>query len=148
MHANIDVHSRILVSEFPGYGIKCIEEIQSHCANMNFSDKSTHDRILQQVTHKGGESEMNYINIFQNTQALSVSVGNTYSENQVMHIFLDNFHQGGKYSSQIASHQAELRKEGKFTDQKYLSLQTDSLNIDSSSGCGKNSEIENLVQTK
>ena len=54
---------------------------------------------------------MNYIKIFQNAQALSVSVGNTYSKDQLMHIFLDNFHQGGKYSSQIASHQAELRRE-------------------------------------
>ena len=64
---------------------------------------------------------------------------------------MDDFYQGGKYSAQIASHQAELRREGKFTDQKYLSissLQTDYLNIDSGSGCGKNSERENLVQTK
>ena len=78
---------------------------------------------------------MNYIKRFQNTQALSVSVGNTYSEDQLMHTFLDNFHQGGKYSAQIASHQSGLRKEEKITDQKYLSissLQTDYLSIDSS----------------
>ena len=37
-----------------------------------------------------------------------------------MHIFLDNFNQGGKYSTQIASHQAELRREETFPDQKYL----------------------------
>ena len=45
-----------------------------------------------------------------------------------MHTFLDNFQQGGKYSAQIASHQAELRREEKFTKQKSLnisSLQTD-----------------------
>ena len=65
---------------------------------------------------------MNYIKIFQNAQALSVSVGNNYSEDQLMHIFVDNFHQGGKYSTQIAIDQAELRREGKFTDQKYLSI--------------------------
>ena len=65
-----------------------------------------------------------------------------------MHTFLDNFHQGGKYSAQIASHQAELMREGNFTDQKYLSissLQTDFINIDSSSGFGKNNERSNLV---
>ena len=49
---------------------------------------------------------MNYINIFQNSQALSVSVGNSYYEDQLMHISLDKFHQGGKYTAQIASHQA------------------------------------------
>ena len=67
-----------------------------------------------------------------------------------MNIFLDNFHQGGKYSDQIDSHQAELRREEKFTHQKYLSissLQTEYLNLESSSGCGKNIEIANIVQT-
>ena len=39
LHANVDVHSRILIAEFPGYGIKFIEELQSHCANMTFSEK-------------------------------------------------------------------------------------------------------------
>ena len=33
-----------------------------------------------------------------------------------MHTFLDNFQQGGKSSAQIASHQAELRREEQFTD--------------------------------
>ena len=68
-----------------------------------------------------------------------------------MHTFLDNFHQGGKYSAQIASHQAELRREEKFTDQKSLnisSLQTDYLNLDSSSGFGRNSERANNIQKK
>ena len=47
---------------------------------------------------------MNYIKIFQNAQAYSVSVGNSYSEDQLMHTFLDNFHRGRKYSAQIGSH--------------------------------------------
>ena len=38
---------------------------------------------------------MNYIKISQNAQALPVSVGKNYSEDQLMHIFLDSFHQGG-----------------------------------------------------
>ena len=28
LHANIDVHSRRFISEFPKYGIKCIEKLQ------------------------------------------------------------------------------------------------------------------------
>ena len=63
---------------------------------------------------------MNYINILQNSQAFSVSVGNAYSEFQLMHISMDNFHQGGKYYARLSSHQAELRREGNLTDQKYL----------------------------
>ena len=77
---------------------------------------------------------MNYIRRFQNEEDLSALVGNTYSEDQLMHTFLNNFHQGGNYSAQIASHKAELRREGKFTDQKYLSisyLQIDYQNLDS-----------------
>ena len=68
-----------------------------------------------------------------------------------MHIFLDNFHQGGKYSAQVASHQVELRREEIFTDQKSLnisSLQTNYLNLDRSSGFGRKSEIAHAVQTK
>ena len=53
LHANIDVHSRRLIAEFPKDGIKCIEKLQSHCANMTFADKSRYDRTFQQVTHKG-----------------------------------------------------------------------------------------------
>ena len=46
LHANIDVHSRILIAEFPRYGIKCIEKLQSHCENMTFADKSRYDRTF------------------------------------------------------------------------------------------------------
>ena len=65
-----------------------------------------------------------------------------------MHIFLDNFHQGGKYSAQIDSHRAELRREVKFADSKFLSissLHNEYQNIDRILGCGKDSERENIV---
>ena len=119
---------------------------------MTFVDKSRYDKTFQQVTHKGGESAINYIKIFQNAQAFSVSVGNIYSEDQIMHTFLDNFHQSGKYSAQLASHQAELRREEKYPDRKCLnisSLQTDYLNLDNSiSGYSRHNENVNSVQTK
>ena len=86
---------------------------------------------------------MKCIKRFQNVQALSFSVGNNYPEDKLMNILLDNFHQGGKYYAQIAIQQAKLRREGKCTDQKSLSissLQTDYINLDRSSGCGKNRE--------
>ena len=57
LHEKMDVHSRRLIAEFPIDGIKCIEKLQSHCANMLFADKS--------ITHKGGESAINYIKRFQ-----------------------------------------------------------------------------------
>ena len=90
---------------------------------------------------KEGSNKFNYIKIFQNALDLLVSVGNNYSEDHFMHIFMGNFRQSGKYSDQMASHQAELRREGKNTDQKHLcisSLQTDYINLDRSSGSGKN----------
>ena len=62
---------------------------------MTFADKSRYDRTFQQFTHKGGESAINYIKRFQNAHDLSVSVGNSYTEAQLMHTFLENFHQGG-----------------------------------------------------
>ena len=54
LHENIDVHSRRLIADFPMDRIKCIEKLQSHCANMTFSETNRHDRTFQQVTHKGG----------------------------------------------------------------------------------------------
>ena len=54
LHANIDVHRRRLIDESPKDGIKCIEKLQSHCANITFADKSRYDRAFQQVTQKGG----------------------------------------------------------------------------------------------
>ena len=53
---------------------------------MTFSERNSYDRILQKVTHKGGESKMNCFDVLQNAQALSVSVGNSYSEDELMHI--------------------------------------------------------------
>ena len=65
-----------------------------------------------------------------------------------MHTFLDNFQQSGKYSAQLDSHQAELRREQKHPDQKCLklsSLQTEYLNLDSSqSGSSKHNENKTL----
>ena len=68
-----------------------------------------------------------------------------------MHIFLDNFHQGGKYIAHIASHQEELRREENVTDQKYLFItyvHTYYLNIYIGSGYRRNRERENIAQTK
>ena len=109
MHENIDVHSRILIADFPMDVIKCIEKLQLHCANMTFSDKRRYDRTFQQVTRKVGESATNYIKRFQNAQVLLISVGTSYSEDKLIYTFLDTFHQIGKYSAQITSHQAELK---------------------------------------
>ena len=152
LHANIDLHSRRLIAEFPKEGIKCIEKLKLHCANMTFADKSRYDRNFQEVTHKEGGSAINFIQRFQNAQTLSVLVGNSYSENQIMHTFLDNFHQGGKYSAQIISLQAELRREEKFTNKKSLNislLQTDYLNLYSSrSVSSKNNDKAHYVLTK
>ena len=77
MHDNIDVNSRRFNAELPKDGIKYIEKLQSHCANMTFADKSRYDRTFQQVKHKGGESAISYIKIFHNAHALSVLVVNS-----------------------------------------------------------------------
>ena len=61
--------------------------------------------------HKGGESGINYIKIFQNAKALEISAGNSYSEDQLVHTLLENFLQDRKYSAQIEIYQVELRRE-------------------------------------
>ena len=71
-HENIGLRSRILIAVLPNDGVKCIEELQSHCANMTFSDKSRYDRTFQQVTHKEGGSEINYIKRFQKCTCFTI----------------------------------------------------------------------------
>ena len=66
-----------------------------------------------------------------------------------MRIFLDNFHQCVKYTSQIIRHQSESRREENFTDQNlyfFSYLYTEYLNLDSSSGSSRNNERANLAQ--
>ena len=98
--------SNILINEYPGDGVQAITIFQFRCANMTFSDNSMYNRLFKQVVQKGGESANNYIKWFQNSKALTISVGNSYSEDQLFHIFLENLYQGGGYSSQIANHNA------------------------------------------
>ena len=38
LHVNIDVHSRRLLAELPGDGVKFISKLQYHCANITFSE--------------------------------------------------------------------------------------------------------------
>ena len=78
---------------------------------MKFSDQIRYNIIFQQVFQKLGESEINYIKIFQNVKDLEISVGNSYTEYRLMHAFLEIFQQGGKYSARIASPQSKLRIE-------------------------------------
>ena len=54
LHVNSCVHRRRSIAKFPEDGIKCLEKLQSHCANMTFADKSRYYRSFQQVTQKGG----------------------------------------------------------------------------------------------
>ena len=79
--------------------------------------------MFQQVFQKGEESKTNYIKTFQNAKALEISVGNSYTEDQLMNTFLDSLQKGRNYSDQIEIHQAELRREEKFIDKNnYLYL--------------------------
>ena len=52
--------------------------------------------MFQKIIYKEGDSEINYIKIFNNSKALGISVVYSYSEDQLMHTFLENFQKGGK----------------------------------------------------
>ena len=54
LHANSCVHSRRLIAELPDDGIKFMEKLQSHCANITFADKSRYDRISSSLHIKEG----------------------------------------------------------------------------------------------
>ena len=77
---------------------------------MTFTKRRRYNRIFQQVIQKVGYSLNNYIKIFENAKDLTISVGNSYSEYQLIRTFLDNLQQGGKHPVQIARYQAVLRR--------------------------------------
>ena len=61
---------------------------------------------------KGISNEL-YQEITKCTGFISFS-GKKYSDDQLMHIILDNFQLGGKYIAQISGHQAELIRDEKL----------------------------------
>ena len=64
-----------------------------------------------------------------------ISVGNSYSKDQLTYTFLYNIQKWGRYSTQIDIYQSYLSREGKITDQKSLfisELQIDYLNLENS----------------
>ena len=79
LHGYVDAHSQRLIDEYPGDGVQVITIFQFQCANMTFSDKSRYNILFQKVMHKGEDSEINYIKIFQHYKALVILVGNIYS---------------------------------------------------------------------
>ena len=135
MHAYIYSHSQRLIDEFPGYEVPDISILKSQCANMNFFDQIIYNIMFQNVVHKRGESEIKYIKIFKNYKALAISVGNSYTEDQMIQNFLDNLKQGGKYSLSDRNTPRRIEKRRKIIDQKSLSiseLQIDYFNLDNS----------------
>ena len=58
---------------------------------MNFVYKSIYNRLFKQVIHKEGQPATKNIKIFHNSKALEILLGNSYSNDKLMHAFLDNF---------------------------------------------------------
>ena len=84
-----------------------------------FADQSKYNKMFHQVVHKGGESAIKYIKIFQDATPLIISMGNSYTEYQSMHTMSDIFQKVENYSDQIEIHQAELRREEKLIDKNH-----------------------------
>ena len=74
MNVYIDAPSKILIDECPGYGIQAITLLQSQFTNMTFAEQIRCNIMFQQVVHKGGGSEINYIKIFKDAKVLKLSV--------------------------------------------------------------------------
>ena len=58
LHANIDLHSGRLIVELPVDGTKCIETLQSYCANMTFSEKVDMTGFFNKSHRKEGNLQL------------------------------------------------------------------------------------------
>ena len=99
MHGCIDSHILRSIYEYPGDRLQAITILQYQCSNMDIFDKISYSRIFHHVFQKEGYSSINYKKIFQNGKASEISVVNSYSEDQSVHTFLDNFWKGERYSA-------------------------------------------------
>ena len=80
LHEYIDSHIQILIDEYLGGVVQAISIFQSQCVNMDFADQSRYNRIFQRVVQKRVYLEINYIKRLHNAKALSISVGNIFTE--------------------------------------------------------------------
>ena len=99
MHAYKDAHIQRLIDEYPVDGVQAITRFQSQCANVTFSNKYIYiyNILFQKCnTQRKGIKRSTILKIFENSRALEISVVNSYSEDQSIHILLENCHQDGK----------------------------------------------------
>ena len=73
MHANIDAYSRIFIDDFLIDEIKCIGNLQSHCANMNFAEKVDMGGLFKKSHIKEGNMQLITLNIAECTCFISLS---------------------------------------------------------------------------
>ena len=91
--------------EHLGDGVGSLKRLKQQCAIITFADKQRFDQIFRQCSHRTGETANGYMKRFHAAKSLATSVNNLYTEEQLMHLFLDNFHNpGSKYSAQVAQH--------------------------------------------
>ena len=106
LHVYIDAHSQMLIDEYPRGCLQAITILQSQCENMNFSDKSRYNWLFHKVVHQGGGSEINYINTLKDYKTLEISVGNSYSEYQLIQTLFYNLQKEVRCLYQIAIHKS------------------------------------------
>ena len=63
--------------------------------------------------NRGDQLEITYINIFQDTKHLAITVGSSYSKNELLHTFLDNLQQEEIKYGNISVGQIKLGREEK-----------------------------------
>ena len=77
LNSYIYIPSQGLIHEYPGGRVQAVTILQYQCSKITLSENSRYNRLFQQVVQKVGESEINYINRFENTKALVISVVNS-----------------------------------------------------------------------
>ena len=105
LHGYVDAACQKLMMEHLGDGLESLRRLKQQCAIITFADKQRFDQIFKQCSHRTGETANGYMKRFHAAKSLATSVDNLYTEQQLMHLFLDNFHNpGNKYSAQVAQH--------------------------------------------
>ena len=98
---NMDTAYQKLMMEHLG-DLRCLKQ---QCIIIAFADIQRFDQIFRQYSHCTGETANGYMERFHAAMSLAPSVDNVYTEQQLMHLCLDNFHNPGHiYSTQVTQH--------------------------------------------
>jgi len=104
----VDTSIQYMFQSHPEDGVACLHLLRRHCAQLTDTDTSTFYTRFAITTHHRDEHILNYIQRFNAAKVMAESVGNTFSDSQLLQLFIGNFTYPGIYTSTVNTIKARI----------------------------------------